>query len=1382
MSRINKNDKQFQDSIKLGKRSNSLIPQIKKWCSNIKIESEYGGMMGQMGLPTMNTISCTQFRGDSAMNLEWIARDFIVENCPNCKHHIELNKVNYGRNILQLYEEKRKKKQEEELAELLIIQQLEQRLEDILKNKNKVKTTEASILKLLISLKDNPLNLKVKANEILEASKLSPAFFNSLSLDYLSIYFKNEEVNELLISSCQNIILYNNDVISNYFLEKIISLIENEAKVNFFLDVLPFNLLKREQIISIASHLVNKYDVGSFYRHDDFQNHSPQIILFFKNLYSSNHEEFNSFFQEALKSLNSNYRANAVLILNHLFPEDNDIVLPLIKFLIKSLDLEDADYPKSADFIISKTLIKIGKLHTDNLMNIIKQEFDHLTVGGKVEIFGFYELFINNSSIKRKSTYTNDIVNELIKVCSEKNQPLLKEKAIDILRDLSHKQPKVLLSNFENFIGILSSSLITKSTFEWYKEDLDKNTLTFNPLKGKHVYEILHEQNIIDSEINKLKGILKKLLKYNQIIFYEKLIEIIRKINDSDKNSLQLKLILIEVIQDGVNDSVLLTNILPDLHTWLLDFENIPLRVHALRFLEKMLSNNFQIVPQTIFNLLEIFIDDDKDNLARKYAILCYKQLLANGKVLKESEINILLELYKNKYVIIHQTATEITYKLFDVLDDGDRNTLLFYLLNLLEVYHNEAERDEEFCIKLFRQTLYVSKESNPNHFNKTEKVLLERYFTEYCKNGDYYSRLSSLKELSSFRDRDSYYNDLWLQQSMSFINDTMPQRFEPFINSDRGKLYESILSLNLSNILPIKESIKENIKNRCIANVEIFSHDLYFTLIIFSYFNLSEDIIELTTFVKSKITKTQARSYFFNKIDEFERLASFPSITKVNSQEDFESDELITIQEEIATKHLSIFCNFKMKDINSILHQKDTLITEYEKLVTLSSETKEEDFFYSLKSFYSSILLLLEWSKDELEGNLNAISKLSASKANINLINLNSFNHIPSLKKQIDEIINLIKSITNFDSETIKDVIIKYSQVKIPFIYYLRENKTRIYTHGTREDEVEEEQEINIVSLELYLRDNPWANPQILKSKEIYNIKGIIKLNQIPLGFEILKIQPSTTNLDIFDLNIEEVILSQDKLQYEINGNIIFKYSQNSLDDLISIKLIPFFSNKKENLYPTIIGYDELITKVLDEKNDVFQTGFKMMNKKVFELYNDELIQQLDDAEKNDFFNILNGIINYQGYCLQSGKYKGVTKCKENDFRDDLIQHLSANVKIGEDIYKESHIAGGRVEIIYKGIVTELKVETKLSERNEIIQKYSNQPLAYSSGNSKLCSIACILDLTEKKSPPSPAINNIILNTTKTHGFKEHNSEYNPFQVFIFIDGNTKNPSDYSK
>src|SRR5690606_25328162 len=135
--------------------------------------------------------------------------------------------------------------------------------------------------------------------------------------------------------------------------------------------------------------------------------------------------------------------------------------------------------------------------------------------------------------------------------------------------------------------------------------------------------------------------------------------------------------------------------------------------------------------------------------------------------------------------------------------------------------------------------SMYVSKESNANHFNKTEKVLIEKYLINYCKNGDYYSCLNSLKELNTFRRKNNYYNALWLEQSLSFLNKTAPNKFEPFIGSDRGEIYVEILSLSLTDLLPFKEDMKENIKKRCLANIDLFTNDLNFILIIFSFYNL---------------------------------------------------------------------------------------------------------------------------------------------------------------------------------------------------------------------------------------------------------------------------------------------------------------------------------------------------------------------------------------------------------------------------------------------------------------------------------------------------------------------------------------------------------------
>ena len=70
---------------------------------------------------------------------------------------------------------------------------------------------------------------------------------------------------------------------------------------------------------------------------------------------------------------------------------------------------------------------------------------------------------------------------------------------------------------------------------------------------------------------------------------------------------------------------------------------------------------------------------------------------------------------------------------------------------------------------------------------------------------------------------------------------------------------------------------------------------------------------------------------------------------------------------------------------------------------------------------------------------------------------------------------------------------------------------------------------------------------------------------------------------------------------------------------------------------------------------------------------------------------------------------------------------------------------------------------------------------IAYASGNGKSASIVCILDLNDKVMPPGPPASNVILRSAAIHGLDETQSSKHA-QVFIFIDGNTKNPSEYSK
>lgn len=245
--------------------------------------------------------------------------------------------------------------------------------------------------------------------------------------------------------------------------------------------------------------------------------------------------------------------------------------------------------------------------------------------------------------------------------------------------------------------------------------------------------------------------------------------------------------------------------------------------------------------------------------------------------------------------------------------------------------------------------------------------------------------------------------------------------------------------------------------------------------------------------------------------------------------------------------------------------------------------------------------------------------------------------------------------------------------------------------------------------------------------------------------------------------------------------GQVIFKFPQNTFDPPVAIKLMAqLLSPSAEPIYPHLIGYDELITQIIDENTFKYPTGFSKLNKKAWDIGLEikKDLPHIDNNELDHFIILLSGILNYAGYCALHGIFKKVSNLSEDDFRDRLIDYLSANQMIGGDIIKEGHIAGGRVEIRYQDVIAELKVEKTMSDRAKMVDQYKRQPSVYASAVSADLAILCILDLTDKTLPSASVANNVFKIPAVFHGFAT--APTTSKIAVIIIDGNLKNPSAY--
>ena len=495
----------------------------------------------------------------------------------------------------------------------------------------------------------------------------------------------------------------------------------------------------------------------------------------------------------------------------------------------------------------------------------------------------------------------------------------------------------------------------------------------------------------------------------------------------------------------------------------------------------------------------------------------------------------------------------------------------------------------------------------------------------------------------------------------------------------------------------------------------------------------------------------------------------------------------LVEMQELLRIEMLTVYCSFDFTKLDFCISKEEKVNDILKEINELVKESKDDVFFIHYNYLVKAVFHLTQWVKHVLAASPNSGNHLKAAKVNMSLIDIATFPYPETFSNSLSIIINKVNALDQ-NVVDVKDIFSALKYLPYPALYEIENNPFSRIHKDRQVDEIEppdDKDVIPVVSIEFLIDHEPWANPQILQPGKVYLLQGRVRVNAWPNGFDQLILHPiSAENQSNYILELPAIMPFKEKT-LDISGTVVFKYPQHNFDDNLSVRLLCYFQRADgTKLLPLVIGYDQLIAKVLDPNFYDFMTGFSSMSSALADVaikLSNEL-PMLDKKERNDFLKLLRGILNYQGYCLQQGVYKNETNVAESVFRDRLIQHLIGLSYLGEAIVKEAELAGGRVEISYNGIIAELKSESRISDRNQLIQKYGSQPTAYASGNGKQLSILCILDLTEKINPPAPPRNNIIVHSPKVHGHDGSELEYPPMQVAVIIDGNTKKPSDYSK
>jgi len=431
----------------------------------------------------------------------------------------------------------------------------------------------------------------------------------------------------------------------------------------------------------------------------------------------------------------------------------------------------------------------------------------------------------------------------------------------------------------------------------------------------------------------------------------------------------------------------------------------------------------------------------------------------------------------------------------------------------------------------------------------------------------------------------------------------------------------------------------------------------------------------------------------------------------------------------------------------------------------------------------------LCDWATATLEAAADSQRHLTAAKARAGLAadELQSAQGNPAARAVLLDWLGRIASMS--DVGEVRETVQALALVPLPVFYSSSKDpwEMRGFPRLTPQGVASEEEDAGpaVVKVMFTLDGLPWMTPQAIRSQVQHDLDGIVDLRHWPPRRPFLEIDfvstgpPGAYALAPIRLARE----GAESLHLSLRSSLIVHHSQSLLSQPVVLKTrARFVSEDGTAGQPAeVIGHSELQFRALDQSSYPVLTTYAVIDIQIPKVLQEAraALPSLSPADFSDFERVLVHLAQYAGMVQQSGVFKGSRVHEVNDFQKDLLRQLRMTA-LGSEVREGERLAGGILDLHYRNIVIELKVETSTSDRAALRAKYIDQTTQYTAHSVPL-SVTCILDMVEKERPPANAANNITLETPLLHGFEATAAEYPSKVAVIIIDGNLRSPSSYS-
>lgn len=209
------------------------------------------------------------------------------------------------------------------------------------------------------------------------------------------------------------------------------------------------------------------------------------------------------------------------------------------------------------------------------------------------------------------------------------------------------------------------------------------------------------------------------------------------------------------------------------------------------------------------------------------------------------------------------------------------------------------------------------------------------------------------------------------------------------------------------------------------------------------------------------------------------------------------------------------------------------------------------------------------------------------------------------------------------------------------------------------------------------------------------------------------------------------------------------------------------------------VSGHRQLRVRPYDETRDR-ATNYAVFDERLLALYDTLTTAGYDDNQLQAFCRLFTAICRAGLAMTWDKKYRRGTYVKERTFHDDLHNLLLADPELGGRVERGAPLGLGYLDTRHDGITAELKVERQVSVTRDSAPKYLGQPTQYAAADGARLSILAILDMSPKTLPIGTPENYMFTLEPRLHGLT--NPEAPSLTVVLIINGNMPIPSSWSR